>query len=60
MSCDYRCIFRCSGSCATFAQSDALTEGPETDPTSNGYHTPHPSNRIEELESFIIVKEEYE
>jgi hypothetical protein len=53
-SCDNRCIATCSGSCATFLESKTLTplDGPERDPTAQGYIYPQPKNRWEERESF--------
>ena len=58
-NCDTFCISDCSGSCITFLMSKANTTiGPENNPTAEGYKCPHPSNREEERESFIIRKDE--
>ena len=57
-NCDNMCLSTCTGNCSTKAQSDTTrTAGPAYPPTSEGYHTPNPSNRLEERESFKIVKE---
>ena len=55
-NCSDRCINSCSGSCATFLQSKTTSplSGPERPPTADGYHTPNPSNREEERESFKL------
>lgn len=36
------------------------TPGPERDPTAIGYPVPHPSNRIEEMQSFGGIAGEYD
>ena len=58
-NCDDQCMLTCSGTCATFADADADLPGPEREPTSQGYSIPHPSNRVEERESFKLIKGEY-
>lgn len=56
--CSNRCISTCSGSCATFLTSEAnTTDGPDRDPTANGYIYPHPKNRLEERESFKLFRD---
>lgn len=57
-SCDNRCINTCSGHCMTLLQSETTSNltGPTILPSSRGYSTPNPSNRLEELESLKIVK----
>ncbi len=57
-TCAQHCISACSGSCATTATSENkfILEGPERDPTAIGYEPEHPTNRIEEQESFMFRK----
>lgn len=57
-SCETFCLFNCVGSCSTRLQSDTtMTEGPEREPTANGYIYPHPKNRWEERESFKLTRD---
>lgn len=57
-NCDSFCINTCSGSCATFVSSETtMTEGPERNPTSEGYIYPEPANRVQERESFKNVRD---
>lgn len=57
MDCNSRCISNCDGSCTTFIKADtSYTDGALYDPTSEDYVCPHPMDRIEERESFVIIK----
>ena len=57
-SCDNMCLGTCLGNCSTSADSNTTrTSGPERGPISPGYPVQHPSNRLEEQESFRIIKE---
>ena len=57
LDCVSRCISTCSGSCSTFLKSDtSFTEGAYYDPTSEDYICPHPLDRLEERESFVIIR----
>lgn len=54
-NCYNSCMFSCSSSCATRVGSDTTnTSGPLRPPTSPEYQPQHPSNRIEEQDSFNI------
>lgn len=54
-NCSDRCISTCIGSCSTLLTSDSkMTEGPEREPTSEGYKYPNPQNRYEERDSFLL------
>jgi len=57
-TCDNMCIQTCMGSCVSNLESKTtFTNGPERDPTSEGYIYPHPENRWQERESFKIVRD---
>lgn len=54
-NCYNSCMFSCNASCATNVGTYTThTTGPWRPPTSPGYHTPNPSNRTEEQDSFKI------
>ena len=54
-NCFNTCLSTCNDSCTTGMKSDTTnTSGPENPPTSQGYHTPNPSDRDEEQESFRL------
>lgn len=56
-NCDSYCINTCTGSCITFLTSNTtMTKGPDRGPTSYGYLYQNPKNRMEERESFKIVR----
>ena len=58
MNCSTFCISTCSGSCATFLRSETtMVNGAERAPTAEGFEYPHPKNRWEERESFIIMRD---
>lgn len=57
-NCNSFCINTCSGSCATFLDSNTqFTSGPERSPTSDGYIYKYPKNRLQERESFKILRD---
>ena len=58
-NCDDQCLTSCNGTCATFADMDANLPGPERGPTSPGYANPNITNRIEEQESFRLIRTLY-
>lgn len=56
-NCSDMCLDTCSGSCSTYLYSETtLTQGPDREPTSNGFIYPHPKNRYEERESFRLFR----
>ena len=57
-TCDNLCLQSCISSCVSFLESNTtITKGPDRDPISQGYIYPHPENRTQERESFIIMRD---
>lgn len=56
-NCDNSCMQTCTNSCIGTVTSNTKQSlaGPERPPTAHGYKTPHPSNRVEERESFRLL-----
>lgn len=54
-SCDTFCLSTCKDNCATKTYSETThTTGPERKPTAYGYNPENPSNREEEMNSFLL------